>query len=380
LALREHARRHGAAGNARGALFTDTFGFGARAAARGRGAPPSWFDGWFASCVTRTPEERFANAAKAFASFDRLCDTPAGETNSIGMSAARYDAPPSASRTARDISQDVIPPAPSSIATWPTEVAPSASGPIAQATLNRSIANTNVAAGSKPIVRPGFLIAVAAVLAVAVGTVFHFRSWFAPEPVATPHELSVPNLSPELASTRGAEWFGRVKTHCNPVEVSMVIQRDPPPPGKDGAGFAAACYAIAGKIDRAKATLDAVPEEDRAWASDCVFEVVHPIADEGDDAAAGPAMRLVLDYWPDNYMALYHAGMSEFATQHPVEAKKHLKRFLEIYKNQDGFTASATKVLDEISGNPTHHPDCQTPLTTDPEGRKIYPAGCKKPD
>jgi len=158
-----------------------------------------------------------------------------------------------------------------------------------------------------------------------------------------------------------------------------VIQRDPPPPGKDGAGFAAACYAIAGKIDRAKATLDAVPEEDRAWASDCVFEVVHPIADEGDDASAGPAMRLVLDYWPDNYMALYHAGMSEFATQHPVEAKKHLKRFLEIYKNPDGFTASATKVLEELSGNPTHPPDCQTPLTTDPEGRKVFPAGCKKP-
>jgi hypothetical protein len=223
-------------------------------------------------------------------------------------------------------------------------------------------------------VRSGIVLAAMLAGAAVIATMVHLGR--VNSNVVDPPRGELPNLPPELASTPGAAWYARIKAHCNPIEVGVLVQSDPPPPGKDGAGFAAACYAIAGKIDRARATLDAVPAADRAWASDCMFEVVHPIADAGDDVSAGPAMRLVLEYWPDNYMALYHAGMSEFATKDFASARMHLKRFLVIYKKSDGFTASATRVLAELSGSPSPSPDCRTPLTTDPEGRKIYPAGC----
>ena len=54
------------------------------------------------------------------------------------------------------------------------------------------------------------------------------------------------------------------------------------------------------------------PPSDRAGAANVLFEVAHPVADAGDDRASGPMMELVLEYWPNNYMALYHAGMSEY--------------------------------------------------------------------
>ena len=56
-------------------------------------------------------------------------------------------------------------------------------------------------------------------------------------------------------------------------------------------------------------------------------------------------MELVLRYTPDNYMALYHAGIAEYRTDKPELARKNLKRFLELYNQNDGWVSSAKETL-----------------------------------
>ena len=55
-----------------------------------------------------------------------------------------------------------------------------------------------------------------------------------------------------------------------------------------------------------------LPEELRWHAAGVVFNVGHPVADAGDDLAAGPIMELVVEFWPNHYMALYHAGAARY--------------------------------------------------------------------
>ena len=156
--------------------------------------------------------------------------------------------------------------------------------------------------------------------------------------------------SPPVAPFRGEapEWFARVKPFCNAVEVEVRQQQAPPPATVDGAGYGAACYALAGKIDQARKVIDALPPGDRSRAAGIVFETGHPVADAGDDQSAGPIMRLVVGYQPDNYMALYHAGMSEFMLGQSDFARTHLKQFLTLYRNEDGWRANARDVLQRL--------------------------------
>ena len=240
----------------------------------------------------------------------------------------------------------------------------------------------------EPSVRPRFVLAALLVIALLAVAVFKLHLFAddgaAPGPGPAPPRVfargpASPPLPPELASTPGAMWFAGVRPRCNPVEVEVVIQQAPPPRSKDGAGFAAACFVLAGRVDRARTTLAALPEDERTWAAWPVFEVVHPIADAGDDASAGPAMRLVLEFWPGNYMALYHAGMSEYRTGDRQAARDHLQRFLQVYGTPGGFTSTAERVLAELAHGPSASPDCATPLSVDPEGRKVYRLGCASP-
>jgi hypothetical protein len=151
--------------------------------------------------------------------------------------------------------------------------------------------------------------------------------------LAIPRHATLPGEPPTApASFRGdaGAWFARIKPFCNAVEVDVQQQHMPPPAGHDGAGYAAACYALAGKIDKARLTIDALPAGERPHAAGIVFAVGHPVADAGDDASAGPIMRLVVEYQPDNFMALYHAGISEYMLGHLDYARTHLERFLEL--------------------------------------------------
>lgn len=167
------------------------------------------------------------------------------------------------------------------------------------------------------------------------------------------------NVEPVPAND-GDSWFRRVKPYCNSVEVSVVQRQQPAPAGLVGQGYKAACYALAGKIDDARTIIDALPQSDRFRAAGIVFEVGHPVADAGDDRSAGPIMELVIDYWPNHYMALYHAGMAEYMLgQYPL-AQHNLVEFLKYYKENDGWTSNAKEVLGRLK-SPTVEKDLRRP-------------------
>ncbi len=167
------------------------------------------------------------------------------------------------------------------------------------------------------------------------------------EPVE-PHVAS-PQLTPEASGTaRG--WFASVKPFCNTVEVETTLRHSRPPEGSgfEGPGFEAACLALAGRVDQARAIIGGMDADQRWKAAGIVFEVAHPVADTGDDKSAGPIMAMVVDFWPNHYMALYHAGASEHALGEFAKARAHLEAFLQHYTADDGWRSSARRILDEI--------------------------------
>ena len=151
------------------------------------------------------------------------------------------------------------------------------------------------------------------------------------------------------SSMDGLSWFRRVKPYCNSVEVGVLQNQNPPPATIEGVGYHAACFALAGQIDNARKLIDGVAAGDRVRAAGIVFDVGHPVADAGDDRSAGPIMELVIDYWPNHYMALYHAGMSEYMLGQHALAKKNLAAFLEIYKENDGWRSNGIEVLRRLA-------------------------------
>jgi len=186
-------------------------------------------------------------------------------------------------------------------------------------------------------VRPRFALLAAGGLAV---TALSFAWPVAP--ASTPVNASVTLAGGGSAAQR---WFASAKPFCNPVEVAQFMTRRPGPEGWDGAGYAAGCWALAGRIEEARSALARVPKEDRSQAAGVVFALAHPVADAGDDVAAGPIMNLVLESSPNHFMALYHAGMSDSALGHGDRARTHLTEFLRIYKTDDGFTRNAREAL-----------------------------------
>ncbi len=185
--------------------------------------------------------------------------------------------------------------------------------------------------------RPLYLLAFG-YLAMCGAVVLRHR---APRPPAATREQPAALLPYGTAQ----EWFAAIKPYCNAVEVELAVRDRPAPATLGGRGYSAACYALGGKIDLARATLDRLPTAERAQAAAIVFGVAHPVADAGDDRSAGPIMELVVDYIPNHYMALYHAGMSEYALQQPSLARTHLKAFLSYYHENDGWTQNARDVL-----------------------------------
>ena len=79
-----------------------------------------------------------------------------------------------------------------------------------------------------------------------------------------------------------------------------------------------------------------------------MFDLAHPVADAGDDVAAAAIMNLVLESWPNHYMALYPAGMSDFVLGNRDRARSHLNEFLQLYANEDGFRRNAKDALAKL--------------------------------
>lgn len=167
-----------------------------------------------------------------------------------------------------------------------------------------------------------------------------------PAPIARPSPPIDPTPSPANPTAR--DWFYSIKPRCNAVEVETAMRSSPPPTTTDGSAYAASCFALAGKIDRARGILEQIPEDEQYRAAGVVFAIGHPVADAGDDESAGPIMQLVLEYQPENYMALYHAGMSEYILGELPRSERHLREFLDIYQNDDGWRRNALTVLERI--------------------------------
>lgn len=140
-------------------------------------------------------------------------------------------------------------------------------------------------------------------------------------------------------------WFAAVRPYCNPVEVETRLRRNGPPATERGTMNEAACYALAGKIDLARSAIDRLPEELRYEAAGVVFAAGHPAADAGDNLSAGPLMELVVEYWPNHYMALYHAGTAAWERGDNVAAERYLTAFLHEYGPDDGWRSNATSML-----------------------------------
>jgi serine/threonine protein kinase len=189
-------------------------------------------------------------------------------------------------------------------------------------------------------VRPRFALLAAFGLAVT-GLSFIWN----PAPASTAVRATA--IVPAWGSTP-QRWFAAAKPFCNPVEVAQFMTRRPGLPGWDGAGYAAGCWALAGRIDEARKALGRVPENDRWRAAGVVFDLAHPVADAGDDISAAAIMNLVLESWPNHYQALYHAGMSDYALGHADLARMHLTEFLRLYKDDDGFTRNAREAIAKL--------------------------------
>lgn len=68
--------------------------------------------------------------------------------------------------------------------------------------------------------------------------------------------------------------------------------------------------------------------------------------------AAGPVMEFVLEYTPNNYMALYHAGMSAYGKGDNKRAVIRLRAFLVLYSQPNHFTKTARETLKKIDPPP----------------------------
>lgn len=155
--------------------------------------------------------------------------------------------------------------------------------------------------------------------------------------------------TPRHFSSNAHKWYQSMKPYCNNLELDVRLRKNPAPKGWLGEAYKATCFAIAGQMKRAELTIDSLDDNLRYKAAGVIFSIGHPIADAGDDRSAGAIMGLVIKYQPNNYMALYHAGMSEYLLGRFEVSKVHLKRFLELYRRNDYWNNNARKVLSAIN-------------------------------
>lgn len=174
------------------------------------------------------------------------------------------------------------------------------------------------------------------------------------DPVVDPITVTIEPVDAQPVAAQpvtddAAAWFQSFRMYCNPVDVETRMRWQPAPGSPEGEMHKAACYALAGKIDRARSVIDGLPQPLRYRAAGVVFEAGHPAADAGDDVAAGPLMELVVEYWPNHYMALYHAGAAAYARGDYAVAPDYLERFLQEYSVQDGWRSNALRMLEEMA-------------------------------
>ena len=185
-------------------------------------------------------------------------------------------------------------------------------------------------------------------LTAVVGTRLVRQGAHEPPPVPTVVPGTMIEVRP-LTTDDPAAWFAYVRQFCNPVDVESRMRLEPPPQHPRSPMYQAACFALAGRIDRAREVIERLPPSVHDEAAGIVFEAGHPAADAGDDVAAGPLMELVVEFWPNHYMALYHAGASRYELGEYEPARRYLERFMTEYATEDGWRSSAREMLGRIA-------------------------------
>jgi len=165
--------------------------------------------------------------------------------------------------------------------------------------------------------------------------------------VAPPPEPPEPPPPPPPATP--SEWYRRIEPRCTPSGVQLVVDLNRPPAGTLRAGYEAACFAVAMDVPKARALILGLPEQDRLQAISVVFNVAQGMVDRGREIPAGPLMELVLEFWPNHYVALFEAGATRFAVGDYTHARAYLERFLEVYAPDDQRTQRAERMMAQMT-------------------------------
>ncbi|NNF40757.1 MAG: hypothetical protein HKN64_05215 [Woeseiaceae bacterium] len=143
-------------------------------------------------------------------------------------------------------------------------------------------------------------------------------------------------------------WFNDMRPNCTAEEVESRLELNPAPATDEGNGYTAVCWAIAGRTTEARALLDRLPTSFQRWAAGVVFGATHPAVDSGREAELAPVMELVVEYQPNNVMALYHAGSAAYGNGRSEAARDYLGRFLSAYGPEDGWADNARTMLEAL--------------------------------
>jgi hypothetical protein len=133
---------------------------------------------------------------------------------------------------------------------------------------------------------------------------------------------------------------------CTPAAVTAATDRHPAPSTVEGEGFKAACFAQARKLPNARAVLLGIDESHRAEAASVVYDVARSMSERGHGLAAGQLFELVVEFWPNHYLALHQAGATRYEVGDTSGARAYLERFLAVYAAEDSLTADARRMLD----------------------------------
>ena len=195
------------------------------------------------------------------------------------------------------------------------------------------------------------------VLAVAVATIWpgpqiaeRIRNRRLPEVESAIAHVVTP--TPESGSSAlPADWFESIKARCTPSEARIITDVRPPPPSHEGTAYKATCFALADDIPMARALILGLPVESHTVAAGILFDVTGATYDPLVTAAAGPLLELVLEFWPNHYLALFYAGSVRYAGGDFSGAAPLLERFLESHGHDDGWSNDARGMLDSIRGH-----------------------------
>jgi hypothetical protein len=72
-------------------------------------------------------------------------------------------------------------------------------------------------------------------------------------------------------------------------------------------------------------------------------------------------MELVVDYWPNHYMALYHAAMAEYMLGQRDLARRNLTEFLKLYNVNDGWRSNGIEVLRRLNDSTSSQAEFRRP-------------------